>query len=30
MQLMQNCPAEDGDVIEIRQIFSPEDFAITR
>ena len=22
----QKCPAEDGDVIEIRQIFAPEDF----
>jgi len=22
----QKCPAEDGDVIEIRQIFGPEDF----
>ena len=28
--LMQTCPAEDGDVIEIRQIFSAADFAITR
>ena len=26
----QKCPAEDGDVIEIRQIFSPADFAITK
>ena len=30
VQLMQKCPAEDGDVIEIRQIFSAADFAITR
>lgn len=22
----QKCPAEDGDVIEIRQVFAPEDF----
>lgn len=22
----QRCPAEEGDVIEIRQVFSPEDF----
>src|SRR4029450_3358490 len=29
VRLMQKCPAEDGDVIEIRQIFSPADFAIT-
>ena len=28
--LMQKCPAEDGDVIEIRQIFSAADFAITK
>ncbi|MPZ46031.1 MAG: YciI family protein [Betaproteobacteria bacterium] len=28
--LMQQCPAEDGDVIEIRQIFSAADFAITK
>jgi hypothetical protein len=28
--LMQKCPAEDGDVIEIRQIFSQADFAITK
>jgi hypothetical protein len=27
--LMQKCPAKDGDVIEIRQIFSPADFAGT-
>lgn len=30
VSLMQQCPAEDGDVIEIRQIFSPEDFSITQ
>jgi hypothetical protein len=30
VSLMQQCPAADGDVIEIRQIFSPEDFAITQ
>ena len=29
VRLMQRCPAEDGDVIEIRQIFSPADFAVT-
>ena len=23
----QRCPAEDGDTIEIRQVFGPEDFA---
>ena len=28
--LMQKCPAEEGDVLEIRQIFSAADFAITR
>src|SRR5262245_44552324 len=28
--LMQKCPAEDGDVIEIRQIFGPADFALAR
>ena len=28
--LMQKCPAKDGDVIEIRQIFSPADFATTK
>ena len=27
VKLMQDCPAEDGDIIEIRQIFGPEDFA---
>ena len=27
VRLMQQCPAEDGDVIEIRQIFAPADFA---
>ena len=30
VRLMQKCPAEDGDVIEIRQIFSAEDFAIAK
>ena len=30
VRLMQKCPAEDGDVIEIRQIFSPTDFAVTK
>ena len=30
VKLMQKCPAEDGDVIEIRQIFSAEDFAIAK
>lgn len=28
IQLMQNCPAEEGDIIEIRQIFGEEDFPI--
>lgn len=28
VKLMQNCPAEEGDIIEIRQIFGDEDFAI--
>ena len=28
--LMQKCPAEDGDVIEIHQIFSAADFAIAK
>ncbi len=28
--LMQKCPADDGDVIEIRQIFSQADFATTK
>jgi hypothetical protein len=23
----QRCPAEDGDIIEIRRVFAPEDFA---
>jgi len=26
----QKCPADDGDVIEIRQIFAPEDFETTK
>ena len=26
----RRCPASDGDVIEIRQIFEPEDFAIQK
>ena len=26
LEWTQKCPAEDGDVIEIRQIFGPEDF----
>ena len=30
VKLMQKCPAEDGDVIEIRKIFSAEDFAIAK
>ena len=30
VKLMQKCPAEDGDVNEIRQIFSAEDFAIAK
>lgn len=28
--LMQDCPAEDGDTIEIRQIFDLEDFGIKK
>ena len=30
MQWAQRCPASDADVIEIRQIFELEDFAIQR
>jgi hypothetical protein len=30
VKLMQNCPAEEGDTIEIRQIFGDEDFAIKK
>ena len=30
VRLMQKCPAQDGDVIEIRQVFGAEDFAIAR
>jgi len=30
VKLMQNCPAEEGDTIEIRQIFDSEDFAIRK
>jgi len=30
VRLMQKCPAEGGDVIEIRQVFSAEDFAVTQ
>jgi hypothetical protein len=30
VRLMQNCPAEEGDTIEIRQIFGDEDFAIKK
>src|SRR5262245_57754227 len=30
VKLMQNCPAEEGDIIEIRQIFGAEDFAIKK
>ena len=30
VKLMQNCPAEEGDIIEIRQIFGDEDFAIKK
>lgn len=26
----EKCPADDGDVIEIRQIFAPEDFEIVK
>src|SRR5579871_4568954 len=28
VQLMQKCPAEEGDIIEIRQIFGEEDFPL--
>ena len=27
VRLAQRCPADDGDIIEIRQVFGPEDFA---
>lgn len=27
VKLMQDCPAEDGDIIEIRKVFGEEDFA---
>jgi hypothetical protein len=30
VKLMQNCPAEEGDTIEIRRIFRVEDFAIKK
>lgn len=30
VKLMQNCPAEEGDTIEIRQIFGDEDFPIKK
>jgi len=30
VQLMQNCPAEEGDLIEIRQIFGEEDLPIKK
>jgi len=30
VRLMQDCPAEEGDIIEIRQIFGEEDFAIQK
>lgn len=30
VKLMQGCPAEDGDIIEIRQIFGEEDFALRK
>ena len=30
VELMQNCPAEEGDIIEIRQIFGEEDFPIKK
>jgi hypothetical protein len=30
VKLMQNCPAEEGDTIEIRQIFGDEDFTIKK
>jgi hypothetical protein len=30
VELMQHCPAEEGDIIEIRQIFGDEDFPIKK
>jgi len=30
VRLMQQCPAEEGDVVEIRQVFAAEDFAIAK
>jgi hypothetical protein len=30
VQLMQLCPAEEGDIIEIRQIFGEEDFPLKK
>ena len=30
VKLMQHCPAEEGDTIEIRQVFGDEDFAIKK
>lgn len=29
LEWVRKCPAEDGDVIEIRQVFGPEDFETT-
>ncbi len=30
VELMQNCPAAEGDIIEIRQIFGDEDFPVKK
>lgn len=30
MKWAEKCPADDGDVIEIRQVFGPEDFEIAK
>ena len=30
VKLMQHCPAEEGDTIEIRQVFGDEEFAIKK
>ena len=30
VELMQNCPAAEGDIVEIRQIFGDEDFPIKK
>ena len=30
VEWMQRCPAEEGDIVEIRQVFGAEDFAIKK